>query len=63
MKLFYKINDLLFRKPTAMELAVRHLEEAKRLALQEQSAAAYHSKLSEYYEDTVDRLTAYIGCK
>lgn len=63
MKLFYKLHDLLFRKPSAMELAVRHLEEAKRLALEQQSAASYHAKLAEYYEETVDRLTEYIGCQ
>ncbi len=63
MKLFYKLHDLLFRKPSAMEMAVRHLEEAKRLALEQQSAASYHTKLAEYYEETVDRLTEYIGCQ
>ena len=63
MKLFYKLHDLLFRKPSAMELAVRHLEEAKRLALEQQSAASYHAKLAEYYEETVDRLTEYVSCQ
>ena len=46
-----------------MELAVRHLEEAKRLALEQQSAASYHAKLAEYYEETVDRLTEYVSCQ
>lgn len=49
-----------FRKPSAILIAQRDLEEAKRQALAHRSAAEYHSKLSDYHDGVIKRLTAYI---
>ncbi len=49
-----------FRKPSAASIAQRDLEEAQRQALAHRSAAEYHSKLSEYQEGLIKRLTLYI---
>lgn len=45
--------------PKAEELAAESLEEHKRLLLREESQAAYHAKMSEYYRESIDRLTGY----
>lgn len=51
----------LFKKPTASVLAVNELEEAQRQLLISQAAAAYHAKMAEYYQETVDRLSGYLN--
>lgn len=50
----------IFRKPSAAILAQRELEEAQRLALAHRSAAEYHTKLSEFQDGLIKRLTIYI---
>lgn len=51
----------LYTKPPAMTLAVVELEEAKRQLLLQRSAAEYHAKLAQYYEDKIERLKTYVG--
>ena len=50
----------LFRKPSARTLAQQSLEEAQRQALAYRSAAEYNARLSEYSDNLVTRLTAYL---
>lgn len=49
-----------FKKPTALDTARVELEEAKRQFLSHSNSAAYHSKMSEYYSETVKRLSDYV---
>lgn len=49
------------QKPTAREMAINDLTEAQRQFLVHQGAAKYHSKMTEYYLDTITRLTAHIA--
>lgn len=53
----------LYTKPSAMEIALVELEEAKRQHLAHLSAAEYHIALANCYDDRVDRLKQYIGVK
>lgn len=50
----------LFRQPTAHELAVQQLEDAKRMYLKSVSSAEYHAFQAAYYQGVVERLTDYI---
>ncbi len=52
-----------FKKPTPKQIAQRDLEDAERQLLLSQSQAEYHNKMSEYYFDTVKRLSAYVKQK
>ena len=64
MKYFYKIKDYMatvFRTPSADELAVVELEEAKRQLLQMQTALDYSKRMVDYHSDRIKRLTAYIA--
>ena len=57
----FSFTDKLFKKPTASVLAVNELEEAQRQLLASQAAQAYHTKMTEYYQETVARLTGYLN--
>ena len=48
------------RTPSAVEIAQRDLEEAKRTLLAQQSAAEHATKMVEYYQGVVQRLTHYV---
>jgi hypothetical protein len=50
-----------YKKPTATVIAVNDLEEAQRQLLAHQASETYHSKMTEYYQETVDRLLAYLN--
>ena len=54
---FYK---KLVRKPTPKEMAIKDLEEARCQILVHQASAKYHSKMTEYYQDTIIRLTNHL---
>ena len=47
-----------FATPTADELALRELAEAKRQLLEAQSAAEYATKMAEYHRNRIIRLEA-----
>ena len=49
-----------FKTPTAIELAARELEEARRELLRSQSTAEYASRISAYHLDRIKRLAAYL---
>jgi hypothetical protein len=53
-----KLNP--FRTPSPVVLARVELEDAQRSLLLSQSAAEYASRLSEYHQDRIKRLTAMI---
>lgn len=50
----------LFKKPSAKSIAQVDLEEAERQVLIHAASANYHTKMSEYYKETVKRLTDYV---
>ena len=45
-----------FRKPSAIQLAQRELEDAQRQLLQAQSGAEYATRMVQYHQDRVARL-------
>jgi hypothetical protein len=45
-----------FRKPKAEELVKTNLEEYKRQLVVQEAAAAYHTKMAEYYREGIARL-------
>jgi hypothetical protein len=45
-----------FRKPSVQELKKTQLEESQRQLLLNETAAAYHQKLTEFYREDVIRL-------
>lgn len=49
-----------FHTPSATEIAQRELEEAKRILLAQQAAAEHATKMVEYYQGVVCRLTQYV---
>lgn len=51
----------IFRTPSADELAVVELEEAKRQLLQMQTALDYSKRMVDYHADRIKRLTAYVA--
>jgi hypothetical protein len=51
----------MLKTPTASELAVRELEEAKRDMLEAQSASEYAKHMVAYHVERIARLTSYIG--
>lgn len=56
-----KFNVLnLFHTPTALELAQRDLEDAKRLLLEQQAVAEHAAKMVEFYEGMIARLINYV---
>ena len=48
------------KTPTAVEIAVRELEEARRQLLRAQSSAEYATRISAYHQDRIKRLSAYL---
>jgi hypothetical protein len=42
-------------------MAIKDLEEARRQILVHQASAKYHTKMTEYYQDTITRLTTHLG--
>ena len=64
MKYLQKIKDYmasLFRTPSADEIAVIELEEAKRQLLHAQTAMDYSRRMVDYHSDRIKRLTAYVA--
>ena len=59
MNLTYRLKEL-WRLPSAKEMAVKELEEAKRRFLDAQSAMEYTRRMSDYHADRIKRLTIYI---
>lgn len=59
MNLIYRLKEL-WRLPSAKEMAVKELEEAKRRFLDAQSAMEYTRRMSDYHADRIKRLTIYI---
>jgi len=59
MNLTYRLKEL-WRLPSAKEMAVKELEEAKRRFLDAQSAMEYAKRMSDYHADRVKRLTIYL---
>lgn len=60
MKDVYQGFLSLFKTPTAIEIAARELEQARRQLLESQSAAEYASRISAYHYDRIKRLSAYL---
>lgn len=54
-----KLFDI-FRTPSAREIAQRQLEEAERYLLEMHSQAEHATKMAEYYQGIVTRLSAYV---
>ena len=50
----------MLKTPTAVELAARELEEARRELLRSQSTAEYATRISAYHQDRIKRLAAYL---
>jgi hypothetical protein len=68
MQYFYKTKakiqnfmQTIFRTPTADELAIIELEEAKRSLLQMQTALDYSKRMVDYHSDRIKRLNAYVA--
>jgi len=64
MTIIQQLVDTLkrsFRVPSADEIAIRELEEARRQLLAMQSAKDYATRMVEYNMDRVRRLTAYVA--
>ena len=64
MKFFDRLTaaaNAVFRVPSAEQLAVEELEQAKREHLQMLTAQDYSRKMVEYHADRIRRLTAYIA--
>ena len=57
---FYQGFLSFFKTPTAIELAARELEEARRELLRSQSTAEYAIRISAYHLDRIKRLSAYL---
>lgn len=50
----------LFKTPTALEIATRNLEDAKRELLAFHASSEHSTKMVEYYSGVVTRLSNYI---
>jgi hypothetical protein len=51
----------IFKTPSADELAVIELEDAKRQLLAMQTALDYSKRMVDYHSDRIKRLTAYVA--
>ena len=56
MKFFRKLNNAVFSKPTAKEIAVADLEENKRQLIKEIAAMHYHQRMVDYYYAVISEL-------
>ena len=61
MDTIYQRFLTMLKTPTATELAVRELENAKRDMLEAQSASEYAKHMVAYHVERIARLTSYIG--
>jgi hypothetical protein len=64
MRVFSNIKRLvefIFRMPTADELAITELEQAKRDLLMMQTALDYSKRMVDYHADRIKRLSAYLN--
>ena len=64
MKFISKVIEFIkasFRMPSAEMMALTELEQAKRELLQMQTAKDYSSRMVEYNQDRIRRLTAQIA--
>lgn len=50
----------VYTTPSAEQLALRELEDAKRRLLEAQSSREYATSMCSYYEAKIKRLTAYL---
>lgn len=50
----------LYKPPSAEVLALRELEESKRLLLDAQSTREYAASMCNYYDTKIKRLSAYL---
>ena len=50
----------LYRKPTALQIAVNDLEEAKRDYLKAIAAAEFYAAQAQYHDGLISRLTNYL---
>ena len=50
----------MFRKPTALQIAVNDLEEAKRDYLKAIAAAEFYASQAQYHGGLISRLTNYL---
>ena len=55
-----KIFRDIFRTPSAYELAVKELEDAKRQLLEAHSRVEWSTRMMQYNADRVQRLTEYV---
>lgn len=53
--------EAMTRTPSAEELAMRELDQAKREHLQMLTALDYSKRMVDYHQDRIKRLTAYIA--
>lgn len=53
---FIRMFDFLFHTPSAEQLAVRELQEAKRELLLAQSGVEYATNMVRYHQARIDRL-------
>ena len=63
MQYFYKIKHFMksiFQTPTAVDLAVIELAEAKRELLSSQTALDYSKHMVNYHTDRIIRLSEYV---
>lgn len=51
----------MFGKPPAYKIAQKQLDDARRLLLEHQSAAEYHTHMSAYYTEAIVRLEKFLG--
>lgn len=51
----------VFGTPSAEQLALRELEDAKRRLLDAQSSKEYATAMCDFYEAKIDRLGSYLG--
>lgn len=57
--MFDKLIEM-FRAPSAEVLAMRELEQAERSMLEAQTSQEYAKRMTEYHNDRIKRLTAYL---
>jgi hypothetical protein len=56
MKFLRKLDQTLFAKPSAREIAVSDLEEARRNLIKEIAASEYHKRMVDYYYALISEL-------
>lgn len=61
MKSFTEWVKKIWQTPTANELAINELEDAKRQLLNAQSATEYAARMAMYHSDRIKRLTVYLN--